>query len=606
VVIVAGVDIGNRTTEVALARVEPGSEPRFLAEALVATTGIKGTVATIPGVRAALETAARTAGISLTDIDVARINEAAPVVAGVAMQAITETTLTDSTLVGHNPETPGGIGLGFGVTVALEDLHAMREPAIALVRRTISFEAAAAAIQFARHAGVDIAGAIVEADDGVLIANRIGEPIIPIVDEVAGLERVPVGQAAAIEVAAVGATIQTLCNPYGLATLFALDGKTTARLAPAARALTGLRSAVVIRTPTGDVTARRIEAGSLTIAGARGKRTVDLRSGASAVMREIAAVGRLDDVDGSPGTSSGALFGALRDELSRATTDPRDRIKVQDVLAADLSIPQPVSGGLSNEVAQERAVALAAMVESGVEQTTSLANELATVLGIAVVPGGMEADAGIRGALTTPGTALPLCVVDLGSGSTNAARIDRDGRIERVHLAGGGAMVDLLIGEELAIADPELREALKRHRVARADGLFSLRHEDGSVEFLSEPLSARQFGRTVLLQLGARDPVPGNPPVERMVQIRQRAKRAVFGANVERALAMLSPGGNPRFLGYVVLIGGSALDFELPGLLAAQLAEYGIVTGTANVRGTLGPRNAVATGLVLGGMEQSK
>src|SRR6188472_866589 len=142
------------------------------------------------------------------------------------------------------------------------------------------------------------------------------------------------------------------------------------------------------------------------------------------------------------------------------------------------------------------------MVETGEDQALFMAKSLAAELGIATVPGGKEADAGIRGALTTPGTARPLCVIDLGSGSTNAARIDVDGRIERAHLAGGGAMVDLLIGEELGIADPEWREALKRHRVARADGLFSLRHEDGSVEFLSEPLSARQFGRTVLLQLG--------------------------------------------------------------------------------------------------------
>lgn len=160
-------------------------------------------------------------------------------------------------------------------------------------------------------------------------------------------------------------------------------------------------------------------------------------------------------------------------------------------------------------------------------------------------------------------------------------------------------MVDLLIGEELGIAGAAWREDLKRHRVARADGLFTLRHEDGSVQFLPEPVSPRAFGRTVLLRDGRLEPVPGNPPVERVVAVRRRAKRSVFGANVERALSLLAPGGNPRFLGFVALIGGSALDFELPGMLAEQLAEYGVVTGTANVRGALGPRNAVATGLVL-------
>lgn len=34
-------------------------------------------------------------------------------------------------------------------------------------------------------------------------------------------------------------------------------------------------------------------------------------------------------------------------------------------------------------------------------------------------------------------------------------------------------------------------------------------------------------------------------------------------------------------------------------MISDVLLEYGVVTGRANVRGTEGPRNAVATGLVL-------
>ena len=40
--IVAGVDIGNATTEVALAKIE-GKEIEFLSSGIVPTTGIKGT-----------------------------------------------------------------------------------------------------------------------------------------------------------------------------------------------------------------------------------------------------------------------------------------------------------------------------------------------------------------------------------------------------------------------------------------------------------------------------------------------------------------------------------------------------------------------------------
>jgi len=60
----------------------------------------------------------------------------------------------------------------------------------------------------------------------------------------------------------------------------------------------------------------------------------------------------------------------------------------------------------------------------------------------------------------------------------------------------------------------------------------------------------------------------------------------------------VAPGGELRVLDFVVLLGGSALDFEIPDMIADALAGHGIVCGTGNVLGTEGPRNAVATGLV--------
>ena len=40
------------------------------------------------------------------------LNEATPVISGLAMETITETIITESTMIGHNPTTPGGEGLG--------------------------------------------------------------------------------------------------------------------------------------------------------------------------------------------------------------------------------------------------------------------------------------------------------------------------------------------------------------------------------------------------------------------------------------------------------------------------------------------------------------
>lgn len=38
-----------------------------------------------------------------------RINEATPVIGDVAMETITETIITESTMIGHNPKTPGDL-----------------------------------------------------------------------------------------------------------------------------------------------------------------------------------------------------------------------------------------------------------------------------------------------------------------------------------------------------------------------------------------------------------------------------------------------------------------------------------------------------------------
>ena len=99
-------------------------------------------------------------------------------------------------------------------------------------------------------------------------------------------------------------------------------------------------------------------------------------------------------------------------------------------------------------------------------------------------------------------------------------------------------------------------------------------------------------------------PLDLNLPVETIRQVRIRAKERVFVTNALRALRRVSPTDNVRDIDFVVLVGGSALDFEIPQLVTAALAEYRVVAGRANIRGTEGPRNAVATGLALSWAER--
>ena len=138
------------------------------------------------------------------------------------------------------------------------------------------------------------------------------------------------------------------------------------------------------------------------------------------------------------------------------------------------------------------------------------------------------------------------------------------------------------------------------------DNLFQLRHEDGSVQFFEDPLPAELFARVVVIEPDGYQPLPGKLNIERVRFVRRTAKRRVFVTNAQRALAHVSPTGNVRDIPFVVIVGGSALDFEIPQLVTDQLAQYNLVSGRGNIRATEGPRNAVATGLILGYAEQKR
>lgn len=135
------------------------------------------------------------------------------------------------------------------------------------------------------------------------------------------------------------------------------------------------------------------------------------------------------------------------------------------------------------------------------------------------------------------------------------------------------------------------------------ESFYHSRLEDGTVHFSEKPFPPNVFARVVTLDGESMAPIPTKHSVERVRQIRRTAKERVFVVNALRALTSVAPHGDLRQVGFVVLLGGSALDFEIPQLIADVLAPFGIVCGTGNVRGTEGPRNAVASGLVMAYVE---
>lgn len=606
--IIAGIDVGNATTEVALADISRVSAPRFLASSSVSTTGIKGTVRNIPGIVDALRVAVNAAGIRIQDIDLALLNEATPVIGDIAMETITETLITESTMIGHNPGSPGGLGLGIGRTLHIRDLATANraEPVILVIPREYDFEIAASMVRWALEAGVDVQGGIIQADDGVLIANRLPKKI-PFVDEVAHIDRVPLNMPAAVEVAPQGQAVRQLSNPYGIATVFSLSPQETSLVIPIAKALIGLRSAVVVRTPSGEVRTRRIPAGTLTLTGERQTLPTGLDLGADEIMKAVSAVAPLQDVQGEPGTNVGGMIARIRQTMGDVTDHPIDEIKIRDILAVDCQVPQRVAGGVAQEFSLENAVGLAAMVNTDRLLMERVAQALHEEIHVPVELGGVEANVAILGALTTPGTDIPLAILDLGAGSTDAALLRKNEPVKSIHLAGAGHMVTLLINSELGLNDIEVAEEIKRYPLAKVESLFHIRNEDNTVSFFPEPLDARLFGRVALVR-GEKDliPIQTEHTVDRIRAVRQEAKHKVFLRNSLRALNTIAPAGNIRLIDFVAIVGGSGLDFELPQMLIRAMAKYGIVVGTANVRGSEGPVNAVATGLVLHHFERLK
>ena len=442
--LIVGIDIGNATTESTLAEVN-GRDINVLSSGIVKTTGIKGTKENVKGVFASLQKAFQSAGRDMSELSMVRINEAAPVIGDVAMETITETIITESTMIGHNPTTPGGAGIGVGISVLIENIdeRLSGEDVIALISKNIDFQDAARRINDLTARGVNIRGAVVQKDDAVLINNRLNKKI-PIVDEVLYFEKIPVNMLTALEVAEKGKVISMLSNPYGIATLFKLNSEETKMIVPISRALIGNRSAVVIKTPKGDVKSRIIP-GKIHIAGMSKNREIEVDKGAEPIMEALETCFPVNDIWGETGTNAGGMLEKVRIVMAQLTDQDPKNIKIQDLLAVNTFVPKKVKGGIAEEFSMENAIGLAAMVKADRLQMERIALDLQEKLGKKVIVGGVEAEMAIIGALTTPGTNKPLAIIDMGAGSTDASVITRDGRISSCHLAGAGNMVTMLI-----------------------------------------------------------------------------------------------------------------------------------------------------------------
>lgn len=596
--LIAGVDIGNSTTEVCVGSVGEDGSFRFLSSASRITTGTKGTIPNVHGIKAALEDAMHQVNIPLERLDLIRLNEAAPVIGDTAMETITETIITESSMIGHNPSTPAGAGEAVGELLFIDhiDRGVQNVPYILVASALFSYEEIALKLnQYADR--LDIRGLILQADEAVLVENRLNKKL-PIVDEVRHIAKVPEGKQAAIEVALPGTSIRMLSNPYGIATLLKLDADETRAVTPIAKSLIGKRSAVVIRTPNGNIKENILPAGEIRFHGTQ-ELSINIDRGADEIMDMLQDAGEIHDIDGQQNTNVGNMLSRIRTSMTDVAETADHEVRITDILAVDTLAPVEISGALAGETCMEKAVGIAAMVKTAHLPMQKIAERLEQELHVKASVAGVEAVMASFGAMTTPGTRLPLAILDMGGGSTDAAVLEPNGNVRTTHQAGAGELVTMLIQTELGLKSRTTAEQIKRYPMGKVESLFHLRLENGSMEFFEESIDPRLYGHVVLMAPDRMIKIEDDIPMERILEVRRDAKRKVFVRNAVRALRQVAPNHDLRSIPNVVLVGGSAEDFEIPEMLMQALAEYRIVCGRGNIRGTEGPRNAVATGLLL-------
>lgn len=594
---IAGVDIGNSTTEVCIGEITLEGKVVFLSSASCPTTGTKGTVENTHAIKAALKAAMSKINKEISDISLIRLNEAAPVIGDTAMETLTETIITDSSMIGHNPSTPAGAGQAVGEILVLGE-GTKAEPGksyIIAASKEYSYEVVAAIINKAAEK-LDITGIILQADEAVLVENRLQKKV-PIIDEVAKIDKLPAGVMAAIEVALPGQTIRMLSNPYGIATLLKLNAQETRMITPIAKSLIGKRSAVVLKTPGGNVQENVLPAGEIYFKAEK-NHSINIDEGAEKIMQTVSDAGEIYDIQGQAGTNIGNMFANIRNGMAKLD-DTTEEIHITDILAVDTMAPVLISGALAGETCLEKAVGIAAMVKTRHLPMQKIADKLKTELKTDVVVAGVEAVMASLGAVTTPGTQLPLAILDMGGGSTDAALITEDGKVAITHQAGAGELVSMLIQTELGLSDRHIAEQIKKYPLAKVESLFHMRMENGQITFMEDSIEPRFYGRVVMLSESGFIRIEEEIPMEKIVQVRREAKQKVFVTNALRALEKVAQHHNLNNISNVVLVGGSAEDFEIPEMLMEEFAKYQIVCGRGNIRGLEGPRNAVATGLVV-------
>jgi hypothetical protein len=547
--LVAGIDIGNSTTEIVIS---DGEKP--VAWDRRPTRGTKGSQASVQAAHSLLRNMEREHDLTVTRVVVAPWH---PV-----------ETLT-STIHEPLPETGNiriiktayssvvGDGWTSGQPWVVTTKCPVEVPVVALVPAGFGFELAAKKITEAVADGAMIGGVIVADDEAVLISKRI-KLSVPVVDG-ADLELALQAKQLFLEVRPPGFSVQTATDVWALRSALSLNESQIVHLNAIARWV-------------------------------RNDRTVVLGVFSDSHKSDDKTFGRLTWRDGT----SADLFDSIGAFSASNIGDVLEieifeKISTSDVWAFDITAVL-ADKGLRN-IGHTRDLAIAQLARS----TTKEEVNLETIFEVPATIAKSEAHAAALGANTTPGLAKDAVILDIGGGTIDIIGNQDTGNAE-ISAAGAGELLTAAVAHALGTSRGAA-DWIKRGPAQRLESPHVLLGEDGSKAFVDEgkPYPATAMGSLIT-------PGPAGyltfgqniAPAEWRI-MRQSLKRIAIGANVARLLRSFNSSSDLEKIHNIVVVGGPAADDELIPILSQVQGIGGL--GRGNVAGILGHRFAVAYGL---------
>jgi hypothetical protein len=542
--LVAGIDIGNSTTEIVISN---GAEP--IAWDRRPTRGIKGSEASVKAALSLLQNIEREHKIVASQVSVAPWNPVETLTSTIH-EPLPNTGNLQIIKTAH--QSVVGDGWVVGQPWLITDEIESGSPAIAIVPARTGYEVAANRINQVIDQGAHVVGVVIADDEAVLIAKRVNKKM-PVVD----------GADTTVALSALKLFLEV--RPQSTAVQAATD-------------IWALRAAL-------ELTEDEASPLSEIVRWVRNDRTVLIGLFAESTSPTEIQNGLVSWSDGR----SQDLFDAVV-EISKskigdiAQVNIPDAVRTSDVWAFDITKVLADRG--LRQVGHTRDLALAQLAVT----STETPSDLSEIFGVPVVVAQSEAHAAKLGARSTPGLATDAAVLDIGGGTIDL--------IISVELSAAGA--GELLTAAVAFALDTSRGAadwIKRGPAQRLESPHVLLAEDGSKAFADEskPYPASAMGSLIA-------PGPAGyltfgqnlQPAEWRI-MRQALKQAAIGANVARLIRSITTHEIATAGLNLVVVGGPAADDELIPILS-QVPGISAI-GRGNVAGKLGHRYAVAYGL---------